>query len=94
MFDGGNFGSGIPFGSVVGLSRAFSDVDLSGVLTPQGQAMAAASAGMRVEQLMMSFPFVRLSDHLTGGGVFALVAMTGMPSALRFLNERINRSAT
>ncbi len=59
MYDDGNFLSGIPFGSIIGASRGFPDVDLQSVLTPQGQAMVAAAAEMNMEQLVASFPFVR-----------------------------------
>jgi pimeloyl-ACP methyl ester carboxylesterase len=83
MFDGGNFLSGIPFGSVVGLSRAFPTIDLISVLTPEGRAMADAAADMRVEQLMMSFPFIRLSDHLTVTGVFEIPGMRGALEVIR-----------
>ncbi len=83
MFDGGNLLSGIPFGAVIGLARAFPEIDLFGVLTPQGQAMVTAAADMRVEQLMMSFPFVRLSDHLTVGGVFEIPGMRAALEAIR-----------
>ena len=65
MFEDGNVLSGIPFGAVIGVSREFPDVDLLGSLTPEGQAMVAAAADMTVEQLVMSFPFLRWSDYLT-----------------------------
>jgi Secretory lipase len=78
MFEDGNLLSGIPFGAVIGVSRGFPDVDLLGVLTPQGQAMVAAAADMTSEQLVMSFPFVRCSDHLT---VPAVLEIPGMRAA-------------
>jgi predicted esterase len=53
------------------------------VLTPQGQALATAAADMRVEQLMMSFPFVRLNDHLNVGGVFEIPGMRASLDAIR-----------
>jgi Secretory lipase len=81
MYDDGNFLGGIPFGSVIGLSRAFPTIDLS-VLTPHGQAMVAAANDMRVEQLMWSFPFVRVSDHLTVGGFFEIPGMRAAMEAI------------
>jgi hypothetical protein len=83
MYDGGNFVSGVPFGSVIGLSRAFPTIDLSNVFTPQGQAMADAAVDMRVEQLLMSFPFVRLNDHLTVDGLFEIPGMRAAMEAIR-----------
>lgn len=82
MYAGGDLLSGIPFGSVIGLGRAFADVDLS-VLTPQGRAMVAAAEDMRAEQLMMSFPFVRLGDHLTVAGVLDIPGMRSALAAIR-----------
>jgi hypothetical protein len=82
MYDGGNFLAGIPFGSVVGLSRAFPDIDLS-VFTSHGMAMLEAAADMRAEQLMLSFAFVRLSDHLTVPGLFDIPGMRAALEAIR-----------
>jgi hypothetical protein len=79
MFDDGNLLSGIPFGAVVGLSRGFPDIDLLGVLTPQGHALAAAAADMTVEQLITSFPFIRCSSYLT---VPSVLDIPGMHAAL------------
>ncbi|HTD50537.1 MAG TPA: lipase family protein, partial [Acidimicrobiia bacterium] len=79
MFENGDLLSGIPFGGVIGISRGFPDVDLLGVLTPQGQAMVAAAADMTVEQLVMSFPFLRSSDYLT---VRTVLEIPGMRAAL------------
>ena len=75
MFEDGNFLSGIPFGSVIGASRGFPDVDLQSVLTPRGQAMVAAATEMNMEQLVASFPFVRWSDYLTVPSVFEIPGM-------------------
>lgn len=75
MFEDGNLLSGIPFGSVIGASRGFPDVDLLSVLTPQGEGMVAAAAEMTMEQLVASFPFVRWSDHLTVPSVFEIPGM-------------------
>jgi hypothetical protein len=61
----GSLLSGIPLGAVIGISREFSDVDLLGALTPQGQAMVASAAEMTVDQLFMSFPFLHWGDYLT-----------------------------
>jgi hypothetical protein len=83
MFEAGNLFSGIPFGAVIGLSRGFPDVDLLGVLTPRGHAMVAAADAMTVEQLVMSFPFVRWSDHLTVAGVFDIPGMRAALEAIR-----------
>lgn len=65
MFESGNLLSGIPFGACIAASRAFPDFDLRGHLTPHGQAMVAAADEMTMEQLAMSFPFVRMSSILT-----------------------------
>ncbi len=82
MYDGGNFLGGIPFGSVVGLSRAFPEIDLS-VFTPQGKAMISAAADMRVDELMLSFPFIRLRDYLTVPGLFDIPGMRAALEAIR-----------
>jgi hypothetical protein len=83
MFEDGNLLSGIPFGSVIGASRGFPDVDLPSVLTPQGQAMVAAAAEMTMEQLVASFPFARWSDYLTVPSVFEIPGMRATFEALR-----------
>ncbi len=51
--------SGIPFGALIGISREHPDVDLLGSLNPDGRAMVAAASEMTVEQLLLSFPFIR-----------------------------------
>jgi hypothetical protein len=83
MFEDANLLSGIPFGAVIGLSRGFPDVDLLGVLTPEGQAMAAAAAAMTIEQLVASFPFLRLSDYLTVPSVLEIPGMRAALEAVR-----------
>jgi len=83
MFEDGNLLSGIPFGSVIGASRGFPDVDLRSVLTPQGEAMVAAAADMTMEQLVASFPFLRWSDHLTVPSVFEIPGMRAAFEACR-----------
>lgn len=83
MFEDGNLLSGIPFGAVIGVSRGFPDIDLLGALTPQGQAMVAAAADMTVEQLVMSFPFVRCSDYLTVPSVLEIPGMRAAMQASR-----------
>jgi hypothetical protein len=65
MFEAGNLLSGIPFGACIAASRAFPDFDFAGYLTPHGKAMVAAAEEMTMEQLAMSFPFVRMSSILT-----------------------------
>jgi pimeloyl-ACP methyl ester carboxylesterase len=65
MFEVGNLLSGIPFGACIAASRAFPDFDLTRHLTPHGRAMVAAAEEMTMEQLAMSFPFVRMSSILT-----------------------------
>src|SRR5439155_473381 len=60
MFEDANLLSGIPFGAVVGVSRGFPDVDLLGVLTHQAEAMVASAAAMTLEQLVASFPLLRV----------------------------------
>jgi hypothetical protein len=84
MFEAGNLFSGIPFGGVIGVDRGFPDVDLHGVLTPVGRAMVAAAEDMTVEQLIMSFPFVRWSDLLTVPGVLEIPGMRAAFEAARF----------
>ena len=83
MFEDANLLSGIPFGAVIGISRGFPDVDLLGVLTPQGQAQAAAAADMTVEQLVMNFAFVRCSDYLTVSSVLEIPGMRAALEAIR-----------
>jgi hypothetical protein len=83
MFEAGNLLSGIPFGAVIGTSRGFPDVDLLGVLTPAGRARVAAAADMTLEQLVLSFPFLRWSDHLTVPGVLAIPGMRAALEAVR-----------
>lgn len=82
MYDGGDFLGGIPFGSVIGLTRAFPEIDLS-VVTAQGKALMAAAADMRAEQLLMSFPFIRLSDYLTVASVLDIPGMRTALEAIR-----------
>lgn len=65
MFESGNLLSGIPFGACIAASRTFPDFDLRGHLTAHGQAMVAAAEEMTMEQLAMSFPFLRMSSILT-----------------------------
>jgi hypothetical protein len=83
MFEDGNLLSGVPFGAVIGVSRGFPDVDLLGVLTPQGQAMVAAAADMTLEQLVMSFPFLCWSDYLTVPSVLEIPGMRAAFEASR-----------
>lgn len=79
MFDDGGLLSGIPFASLIGVSRGFPDVELRSVLTPQGRAMVDAAADMTMEQIVASFPFVRWRDHLTVPDVSSI---PGMAAAL------------
>ena len=65
MFEVGNLLSGIPFGACIAASRTFPDFALADHLTSHGEAMVAAAAEMTMEQLAMSFPFVRMSSILT-----------------------------
>jgi Secretory lipase len=83
MFEDGNLLSGVPFGAVIGVSRGFPDVDLLGVLTPQGQAMVAAAADMTLEQLVTSFPFLCWSDYLTVPSVLEIPGMRAAFEASR-----------
>jgi Secretory lipase len=79
IFDDGSLFSGLAVGTCIGLSRAYPDVDLLGVLTPQGEALVASAAEMTLEQLAVSFPFLQWGDYLTVPGVFEI---PGMRSAL------------
>jgi hypothetical protein len=83
MFEEANLLSGIPFGAVIGLNRGFPEVDLLGVLTPQGKAMVAAATDMTVEQLIASFPFLRCSDYLTVPSVLEIPGMRAAMEAVR-----------
>ena len=83
MYEDGNFFSGVPFGSVIGASRGFPDVDLQSVLTPRGQAMVAAATEMNMEQLIASFPFVRWTDILTVPSVFEIPGMRAVFETVR-----------
>ena len=65
MFEAGNLLSGIPFGACIAASRTFPDFDLAGHLTPHGRDMVASAEHMTMEQLALSFPFVRMSSILT-----------------------------
>jgi Secretory lipase len=69
MFEAGNLLSGIPFGACIAASRTFADCDLAGHLTAQGRAMVAAAEHMTMEQLALSFPFVRMSSILTAPSI-------------------------
>jgi hypothetical protein len=80
VFDDRSIFSGLGFGTCVGVSREFPDVDLLGALTPTGQAMMASAAEMTVEQLIMSFPFLDWGQYLTVPGVFDI---PGMRAALQ-----------
>jgi triacylglycerol lipase len=77
MFEAGNLLSGIPFGACIAASRTFPNFDLAGHLTPQGQAMVAAAEKMTMEQLALSFPFVRMSSILT---VPTITELPGAPA--------------
>lgn len=92
MFEDANILSGIPFGGVIGISRGFPDVDLLGVLTPQGQAMVAAAEEMTMWQLVMSFPFLRWSDSLTVPSVLEIPGMRSALEAIR-LGQAVPRTA-
>lgn len=79
IFDGGSVLSGVWFGAMIGISREL-DVDLLGATTPQGQALVASAAEMTVEQLLVSFPFLRLGDYLTVPGVLDIPGMQAVPN--------------
>jgi hypothetical protein len=83
LYDEGNLLSGIPFASLIGLSRAYADFELHSVLTPHGQAMVAAAAEMTMEQLVASFPFVRCSELLTVPSVSDIPGMRFEEGSLR-----------
>jgi secretory lipase len=61
----GSLLSGVPLGAIIGISREYPDVDLTGALNPQGKALVASAAEMTVEELFMSFPFLHWGDYLT-----------------------------
>jgi len=104
MFEVGNLLSGIPFGACIAASRTFPDFDLAGHLTPHGEAMVAAAQEMTMEQLALSFPFVRMSSILTvptisdvpgtRAGFEATRCGQATPGAAMFLYHAIHDQAT
>jgi pimeloyl-ACP methyl ester carboxylesterase len=76
--------SGIPLGALIGVSREHPEVDLLGSLTPEGRALVAAAEEMTVEQLLMSFPFLRWDHHLTVSRVMEVPGLRAAFEASRF----------
>jgi pimeloyl-ACP methyl ester carboxylesterase len=76
--------SGIPLGAVIGISREFPDVDLLSALTPDGRAMVASADEMTVEQLFLSFPFLRWGNYLTVPTVMDISGLRAAFAANRF----------
>ena len=79
IFDGGSILSGVWFGAMIGISREL-DLDLAGSMTPQGQALVSSAAEMTGDQLLMSFPFLRLSDYLTVPSVMEIPGIRTIPN--------------
>lgn len=80
----GSLLSGIPLGAIIGISREFPDVDLLGALTPQGRAIVASAAGMTIDQLFLSFPFLHWRDYLTVPSVLDIPGLRAAFEANRF----------
>ena len=80
----GSILSGIPFGALIAFSREYPDVDLLGALTPEGRAMVASAAEMTVEQLFLTFPFLRWGDYLTVPAVLDIPGLRAAFEANRF----------
>ena len=76
--------SGIPLGGVIGISREYPDVDLLGALTPEGQALVTSASEMSVDQLFMSFPFLRWSHYLTVPSIMDIPGLRAAFEANRF----------
>jgi Secretory lipase len=79
MFEGDSFLSGVWFGAMIGISREL-DLDLLGAMTPEGQALVGSAAEMTVDQLILSFPFLRLGDYLTVPDVIDIPGMHTVPN--------------
>lgn len=104
MFEMGNLLSGIPFGACIAASRSFPAFDFVEHLTPHGKAMVRAAEDMTMEQLTLSFPFVRMSTILTVPtisdvpGALAAFEVTrcgqATPTAAMFLYHAVHDQAT
>lgn len=104
MFEAGNLLSGIPFGACIAASRTFPDFHLAGHLTPHGKAMVRAAEEMTMEQLALSFPFLRMSSILTvptisdvpGASVAFVATRCGQetPITAMFLYHAVHDQAT
>ena len=79
IFEDGSILSGVWFGAMIGISREL-DLDLLGAMTPHGRALVSSAAEMTGDQLLMSFPFLRLGDYLTVPGVLEIPGMRAVPN--------------
>lgn len=104
IFEKGSLLSGVWFGAMIGISREL-DLDLLGSLTPEGRALVAAAEEMTLEQLLVSFPFLKWGDYLTVPSVWDIPGMRavtdtngfglGTPTAALYLYHSVrdqNRS--
>lgn len=80
----GSILSGIPLGGVIGVSREHPEVDLDGGLNPQGQAIVASAADMRMIQLALTYPFLHWADYLTVPNVLDIPGLRAAFEANRF----------
>ena len=62
QMDGGPF-SGLMLGAIVGISRAYPELDLPSMLNDQGRAMLSAVATLCDNELAAQYPLKHLSDY-------------------------------
>ena len=80
----GSILSGIPLAGVIGVSREHPEVDLDAGLNPQGQAVVASAADMRMIQLALTFPFLHWAEYLTVPNVLDIPGLRTAFEANRF----------
>jgi hypothetical protein len=80
----GSILSGIPLGGIIGVSREHPDVDLDEGLNPQGRALVASAADMRMIQLALTFPFLHWADYLSVSHVLEIPGLRAAFEANRF----------
>lgn len=79
VFEDGSLLSGVWFGAMIGISREL-DLDLLGSMTPYGRALVSSASEMTFDQLLMSFPFLRLGEYLTVSSVLEIPGMRAVPN--------------